>query len=208
MCLPFICFLESIGDMAAFQVTSSSYVASGFVACPALARPALARRSMLLLSSSFAAPQPIARGWRPCSTPSCFSRRHAWSIVRAEAGTASPRDGQPDNDAGENSGRDDSDSGKYDIPQSNIDWNADWSKYRRDLAEGAAPSAPPGRAPPTPAEKAARKAAAQVSSIKNTLPTRQALFADWRFWIAILLALSLFTAAVGSSQSQQPVPLA
>lgn len=128
-------------------------------------------------------------------------------IIHAEAGTASPRDSNSDGDGG-NSERDGGDDGAYEIPQSEFDWNADWNKYQQDLAEGLAPAAPPGRAPPTPAEKAARTAAARVSTIKGSLPSRQALFADWRFWVAVLLALSLFTAALGGSQSPQTIPTA
>lgn len=109
------------------------------------------------------------------------------AILRAEAGTASPGD---KNDGGE------------DAAPSPVDWDSDWSTFK---ATGMRTDAGPGRAPPTAQEKAVKKVAAQVQSVTNNLPTRQKLFADWRFWVAILVSLSLFTALVGGSQSQQPV---
>jgi hypothetical protein len=113
--------------------------------------------------------------------------RHAQSL-RAEAGAASPNDG--------NDGQGD------DAAPSSVDWDSDWSKFK---TAGMQSDAPVGRAPPTAQEKAVRKAAAQVRNVASTLPTRQALFADWRFWVAILVSLSVFTAVVGGSQSQQPL---
>jgi hypothetical protein len=107
---------------------------------------------------------------------------------RAEAGTASPNDGNEG--AGE------------EAAPSSIDWDSDWNKFK---SAGMVSDAPPGRAPQTVQEKAARKAVAQVKNVANSLPSRQALFADWRFWTAVLLSLSLFTALVGNSQANQPL---
>lgn len=83
---------------------------------------------------------------------------------------------------------------------SSVDWDNDWNSFR---ASGMVSDAGPGRAPPSAQEKAVRNVAAQVERAQGALPTRQELFADWRFWVGIIVALSLFTAAVGGSQVQQ-----
>lgn len=96
------------------------------------------------------------------------------------------------------------DDGHRDIPQSSVDWNAEWSKFAN---EGMTSSAPKGREPPSATERAARRAAtavkSRVGSVTSKLPSRRALFGDWRFWIAVIFALSVLTAAVGNSHSNQ-----
>lgn len=91
----------------------------------------------------------------------------------------------------------------HDIPQSAIDWNKSWTDFQ---ASGAKSSAPPGREPVTKAQVAQSKLNANVRSFSNALPSRQQLFADWRFWAAIIFALSVFSAFVQSSSTVSPSP--
>lgn len=147
-------------------------------------------------TTAFTAPSPLALSHRAVPPPGGFLSarpRHvlarcARPRVRCAAGAASPNDG--------------GDGGGEDAAPSSIDWDSDWSNFR---SAGMASDAPPGRAPPTAQERAARKAAEQVRNVTSSLPTRQALFADWRFWAAVLLSLSVFTALVGNSQANAPL---
>ena len=84
---------------------------------------------------------------------------------------------------------------------SEIDWNESWSRFR---SSGMVSDAPVGRAPPTDAEKAARKAKVTLNNVQSALPTWQMLSGDWRFWAALILFLSLFTAYVNSTHTGIP----
>ncbi|PXF44730.1 hypothetical protein BWQ96_05489 [Gracilariopsis chorda] len=88
------------------------------------------------------------------------------------------------------------DSDPHDIPQSAVDWNSEWSNFR---LSGMQSQAPPGRQPLSAQEKARRNMQAKVQTVTSNMPTRQQLFADWRFWVAIILSLSLFSAFVQST---------
>lgn len=79
-----------------------------------------------------------------------------------------------------------------------VDWNESWTRFR---ASGMVSDAPAGRQPPTEAEKAARRAREVIEGTKGKLPSREAVLADWRFWVGILLVLSLFTAYVNASHT-------
>lgn len=87
---------------------------------------------------------------------------------------------------------------QHDIPRSSIDWNKSWADFQ---ASGGRSMAPSGREPVTKEEVARQKALKRLRSVSNSLPSRQRLFADWRFWVSIILALSLFTAYIQSSSS-------
>lgn len=91
----------------------------------------------------------------------------------------------------------------HDIPKSMIDWNQSWSDFQ---ASGGRSMAPSGREPVSKEEVARQKIRNRFRSVSNSLPSRQKLFADWRFWIAIILALSLFTAFAQSSTPTPPMP--
>lgn len=95
-----------------------------------------------------------------------------------------PKDNSPDSDA-DNGGSD-------------VDWNESWTRFR---ASGMVSDAPAGRQPPTEAEKAARRAQQVLEDTKGKLPSREVVLADWRFWIGLLLVLSLFTAWVNASHT-------
>lgn len=85
-------------------------------------------------------------------------------------------------------------------PEGSVDWNASWAEFR---GSGMVSDAPAGREAVTKREMAARRASARVrSSVQNaaaSVPSRQALFRDWRFWLGIIFALSLFSAFVNST---------
>lgn len=87
---------------------------------------------------------------------------------------------------------------QHDIPRSSIDWNKSWADFQ---ASGGRSMAPSGREPVSKEEVARQKALNRLRSVSNSLPSRQKLFADWRFWVSIILALSLFTAFVQSSST-------
>lgn len=91
---------------------------------------------------------------------------------------------------------------QHDIPQSSVDWNKLWIDFQ---ASGGQSQAPSGREPTSKQEMARRKVAKGIRSVSNTLPTRQQLFADWRFWLAIILSLSFFTAFVQSTTTQSAI---
>lgn len=92
----------------------------------------------------------------------------------------------------------DSDNNKepHDIPKSTVDWNSEWSSFRES---GGRSMAPKGREPVSKEELARKKTMNSIRSVTNRVPSRQALFADWRFWVAIILTLSVFSAFVQSS---------
>jgi hypothetical protein len=82
-----------------------------------------------------------------------------------------------------------------------VDWNKEWSQF---TADGMRSDAPKGREPPSKAEKVAAQAEARLAGLKASIPDARTLTADWRFWIAIVVALSVVTAVIGSAQTQQP----
>lgn len=90
----------------------------------------------------------------------------------------------------------DSDEDPHEIPQSTVDWNKSWSDFQ---SSGMKSMAPEGREPVTKEQLARQKAANRLRSIPDSLPSRRQLFSDWRFWVAIILTLSLFSAFVQSS---------
>lgn len=120
-----------------------------------------------------------------------------------DAGTGSPdadkeEDDKVDVDTDRARETNDEPRRQHDIPRSSIDWNKSWSDFQ---ASGGRSMAPSGREPVTKEEVARQKALNRLRSVSNSLPSRQKLFADWRFWVSIILALSLFTAYVQSSSS-------
>lgn len=86
----------------------------------------------------------------------------------------------------------------HDIPQSAVDWNSEWSRFS---ASGMRSMAPEGREPTSKEELARQRAINNVRKVTDKLPSRQKLFADWRFWVAVIVALSLFTSFVQSTSS-------
>jgi len=92
-----------------------------------------------------------------------------------------------------NNGDSEADNGTGDV-----DWNESWTRFR---ASGMVSDAPAGRQPPTEAEKAARRARSVLEDTKDKLPSREVVLADWRFWVGLLLVLSLFTAYVNASHT-------
>ena len=141
------------------------------------------RRAFTMSSTAFLSPICL-----PLSSPSTLSitRRRAVSYRKTRPTRvfcAAAQDDKSDDDA-------------HDIPQSSIDWNAKWAEF---TASGMQSDAPKGRQPLTAAEKQRRNAMAKLRNASDNLPTRRQLFADWKFWVAIILALSLFSAFVQSN---------
>lgn len=86
--------------------------------------------------------------------------------------------------------------------ETNVDWNESWVRFR---SSGMSSDAPPGRSAVTPQQLAAKRAATKarnaIEDVRNNVPSRQELFRDWRFWVAIIFALSLFSAFINSTQA-------
>lgn len=60
-----------------------------------------------------------------------------------------------------------------------------------------------GREPATKKEKnVVNKMQLAVANVGNKLPRREVVVRDWRFWLAVILGLSVFSAAVGGSINQ------
>lgn len=57
-------------------------------------------------------------------------------------------------------------------------------------------SAPKGRQPLSDVERQRREAVTKLRNATENLPSRQQLFADWRFWASIILVLSIFSALI------------
>lgn len=98
--------------------------------------------------------------------------------------------------------KDEDETPQHEIPQSSIDWNKLWADFQESGGQSQAPS---GREPTSKQEIARRKVAKGIRNMSNALPARQQLFADWRFWLAIILALSFFTAFVQSTSTTSGV---
>lgn len=84
----------------------------------------------------------------------------------------------------------------HEIPQSAIEWNSEWAKFRES---GMRSFAPEGRQPLTAQQRARRNVQKKIRNATDMMPSRQQLFADWRFWLALILSLSLFSAFVQST---------
>lgn len=95
-------------------------------------------------------------------------------------------------------------SEEHDIPQSAVDWNNEWSKFQEG---GMRSMAPQGREAVSKQEVAAARAKARINAVTSKVPSRQQLFKDWRFWLAIIATLSLFSAFVQSSQTVGGSPI-
>mmetsp|Transcript_10416 Transcript_10416/g.18792 ORF Transcript_10416/g.18792 Transcript_10416/m.18792 type:complete len:180 (-) Transcript_10416:294-833(-) len=90
------------------------------------------------------------------------------------------------------------------IPKSSVDWNSEWNRF---ASSGMKTEAGKGRSP-TPkfilnAKRTLNSAKASVVNAKQNAPTFRQLSNDWKFWVAIIVALSVFSASVNYSQSQQ-----
>lgn len=83
----------------------------------------------------------------------------------------------------------------HEIPQSTIDWNAAWQNYK---ISGKQPMNK-GREPAKQISKLERTV--KQARQKFVLPPRAVLFKDWRFWLTVIVALSVFSAMV--SQGSQ-----
>lgn len=88
-------------------------------------------------------------------------------------------------------------------PDGTVDWNSEWAKFQEG---GMRSMAPKGREPLSKEAIATQKAKLLVGRVTNSVPTKEALFRDWRFWAAIILTLSLFTAFVNSSAQPAVTP--
>lgn len=115
------------------------------------------------------------------------------SVLFVTRMSATPPPPPADNADKEDGGNDDA---YHDIPDSSIDWNKSWADFQ---ASGGQSTAPVGREPLSREERTRRKMVNQMRDVTESLPTRQQLFADWRFWVALILVLSLFTAFVNST---------
>lgn len=84
----------------------------------------------------------------------------------------------------------------HDIPQSAVDWNSEWTRFQKG---GMRSMAPEGRQPVSKQEKVKRQVEGRLRRAASSVPSRQQLFGDWRFWAALILALSLFSAFINST---------
>lgn len=145
----------------------------------------------------FATASPLTTSWwlpsLACSrTSPVVQRRQARPIWRA---STTPPSGSQSGDGG--AGKKDENE-DHDIPQSTVDWNGEWNKFQDS---GMRSMAPKGREPVSKEELVASRVRGKVKAVSTKLPSRQQLFRDWRFWVAIIVALSLFSAFVQSSQT-------
>jgi hypothetical protein len=178
-----------VTSAAAFAVASVSALATA----PGILSAGSARRCRAL-KPAFA---------RQAATLATTRRVAPWAA--ADRSTSGPANHPPSDDGAGGSAGGGGSEDQYDIPQSDVDWNAEWSRF---TSAGMVSDAPKGREPPSRSAKVAMKAVstvqASMNNVTNNMPSREVLFADWRFWVGLILALSVFTAAVGSSQSHHP----
>ena len=91
---------------------------------------------------------------------------------------------------------------QHDIPQTSIDWNAAWTQFQESGIKPMTKGREPLPRETVAAKKVVNRVRASVTQVTSRLPSRQMLFNDWRFWVGIILALSVFSALVGSSHPQ------
>lgn len=125
--------------------------------------------------------------------PACSRRARLGQRYRVRPACGAEAPPPPDEKSGDNGPNE-----EHDIPQSAVDWNSEWSKFQ---ADGMRSMAPRGREPVSKEELAASRTMSRIRSVTDKVPTRQQLFRDWRFWVAIIATLSLFSAFVQSSQT-------
>ena len=85
------------------------------------------------------------------------------------------------------------------MPQTRVDWNAEWVRFKQSGGLKS-PGLPRERRVRSPPEQAALRAWYSLQSAL-TPPSREALLRDWRFWIALLLLLSILTTMWSQSQT-------
>lgn len=142
------------------------------------------------------------------SSPTKFSvykRRHNKSTIPfhipISSSSATPGKKEEEDETEKDIEKEKEETGKeeeHKIPQSSIDWNQQWTEFQ---ASGGRSTAPPGREPIPKQVVVKRKLINRVRKVQDTLPSRQKLFSDWRFWLCIILSLSLFTAFINSTSS-------
>lgn len=136
---------------------------------------------------------------RPRVTTRGVARR-VWVRACSERGKGEGGEEDIPEDSDEEGDKSKEEREPHDIPQSFVDWNSEWTSF---VQAGYPSNAPKGREPPSKEALAARRALASVKNtvdrVAGSVPSRQALFRDWRFWIAIILALSFFSAFVQST---------
>lgn len=85
----------------------------------------------------------------------------------------------------------------HQVPSTSVDWSVEWNRF---LQAGGAQSQrlPKDRRVPTEPEKVIARARNSLQRATSEWPTREQLVRDWRFWVAVLLTLSLATAAISN----------
>lgn len=139
---------------------------------------------------------PIRQRRPPSKLHFCATKRvpQYWTC----SNSSSPSDSDNDQTSDKSSKDNEESREPHEIPQSTIDWNKSWADFQ---ATGSRSGAPPGREPLSKQEVARKKVSKSIRSVTNTLPSRQQLFADWRFWLTIIIALSFFTAFIQSTST-------
>lgn len=145
--------------------------------------------------------------WHTSLTQNQFTQQRSFSINRWASATVRPRrvfnhtnwmmNTTKDDDETKPTGKEEEEmSEPHDIPQSAVDWNSEWTRFQKG---GMRSMAPEGRQPVSKQEKVKRQVEGRLRRATSSVPSRQQLFADWRFWAALILALSLFSAFVNST---------
>jgi len=91
---------------------------------------------------------------------------------------------------------------QHKIPSSDVDWNSEWSRFTSSGMKSQVKGREPVPKAVLATKRSMNSAKRLTDSASASLPTWGQLRRDWRFWLAVILALSLLTSFLNTTAVQ------